>query len=651
MRAWAFALALTFVTVSTAAANASLQPVGLSVDEGEESWHAESSFALRWTNPQQPVAAVHYRLLWPSGAEAIGETTVNWPATSLQHLTVPPFPGAYTAELWLEDGEGSEGAPVRATLRFDNARPGPVEPLPDDGWIGRASFPYALPVSHPTGRAPLSGIRGYAVSIDRAVSGEPCGGLDVCSDAETDLRGGIGADTLTIAGLPEGVNYVHAVAVSGSGMRSAAVGASALKVDETDPATTLSGVPARWSNRPLYVTARSVDMASGMKAAGPGGPFTAIRVDDGTPIRANGDTVETVVIGSGTHTIEYYGRDAAGNVGDGSTSNGYRNSAPASSAARIDIGAPSVAFVNAQDPRDPERIEARASDSLSGLAPGGSSIALRRIGLGERFAGLPTELSGGVMSARWNSAAYPPGEYEFRATTHDLAGNVGSSAARENRAAMRLKGPLKIATRLFAASGRRSLPYGRGMSFGGRLLSGRHSPLANAAVQVVERFDAGAHPRERVTRVRTSVNGEFSTHLSPGPSREVLASASPSATTRGTTSQPLRLEVGSKAQLRVSAPVAQVGGPPVVFSGRVATAGASIPTDGRTVQLQFRLPRLPWSEFRTIRTDSRGRFRYPYRFADDDSRGVRFRFRAFVPAQAGWPFEPAGSAPVTIRGV
>ena len=61
------------------------------------------------------------------------------------------------------------------------------------------------------------------------------------------------------------------------------------------------------------------------------------------------------------------------------------------------------------------------------------------------------------------------------------------------------------------------------------------------------------------------------------------------------------------------------------------------------MQLQFRLPGLPWSEFRTIHTDRRGHFRYAYRFADDDSRGVRFQFRAFAPAQAGWPYEPAGS--------
>ncbi len=539
----------------------------------------------------------------------------------------------------------SRARAVSAALRFDNAQPGAVPPLAEGGWLGRGDFPYSLRLSHPAAPEPLSGIRGYALSIDRDGSALPCTDPYVCSDSETDLRSGAGGDTLTVGELPEGTSYVSAVAVSGSGMHSAVPGVASLKVDKTVPVTTLSGVPDGWSNRPLRLRATAVDAASGMQASGSAGPFTAIRVDGGAPITASGDTVEATVIGSGAHTVEYYARDAAGNVADG----GLSNYLPASTTVRIDGERPSVAFLNAQDARDPERIEARASDSLSGLAPGGT-IAIRRVGSGERFTELPTEQSGGSLRTHWNSEAYPPGEYEFRATVRDLAGNAAASADRGNGAAMRLRNPLKIATSLIAPTGQRDLAYGHGTGFGGRLLSGRHTPMANALVKVVERFDAGAVPRERIAIVRTSANGDFSVSLAPGPSREVFASVAASATMRGSHSEPLRLAVHSGARLRVSAPVARIGGRPVVFSGRVASAGASIPPEGKAVQLQFRLPHLPWSEFRMIRTDSRGRFRYPYRFADDDSRGVRFQFRAFVPAQAGWPYEPAGSAPVAVRG-
>ena len=75
-----------------------------------------------------------------------------------------------------------------------------------------------------------------------------------------------------------------------------------------------------------------------------------------------------------------------------------------------------------------------------------------------------------------------------------------------------------------------------------------------------------------------------------------------------------------------------------------------MPEDGKVVQLQFRLPGLPWREFRSVRTGPSGRFRYAYRFSDDDSRGAHFQFRAYAPAQAGWPFEPAGSLPVSVLG-
>jgi hypothetical protein len=112
----------------------------------------------------------------------------------------------------------------------------------------------------------------------------------------------------------------------------------------------------------------------------------------------------------------------------------------------------------------------------------------------------------------------------------------------------------------------------------------------------------------------------------------------------------LALTVHSRVVLRTSASVAKIGGSPLVFRGKVASQGATMPAEGKVVQLQFRLPGLPWSEFRSVRTRPDGRFRYAYRFSDDDSRGVRFQFRAYTPAQADWPFEPAGSLPVSVLG-
>jgi hypothetical protein len=85
--------------------------------------------------------------------------------------------------------------------------------------------------------------------------------------------------------------------------------------------------------------------------------------------------------------------------------------------------------------------------------------------------------------------------------------------------------------------------------------------------------------------------------------------------------------------------------------GRVIAGHGEIPADGKALSLQFRLPGVPWTEFRTVRTDPHGRFRYAYRFTDDDSRGARFQFRAYAPGQSDWPYEPGSSWPVAVLGI
>jgi hypothetical protein len=645
------AVVVSTIALSLASgAAAAPRPQGLSVAGGEENWHPAQSFALSWTNPS-PIAATRYRLLGPSGEVLIGETRLPWPATSVEHLTVPPRPGIYTAEVRLEDGAGAVGEPATAKLRFDDARPAGIEALSPGEWLGRSSFPYALRLSHPTGPQPLSGIGGYAVTIDESSKGHPCPS-GRCGAASLEARGGIGLDTIEVPELPEGTNYVHAVAVSGSGIASAVAGHTAIRVDKSDPHTILEGVPDGWRNAPVRLTARASDSASGMTLGGTGiQPLTAIRIDGGAPTVATGENVSTTVIDSGVHVVAYYARDAAGNTNDGGFSDGHPNHPPAIAVVKIDRDPPSVAFSAGQDPADPERLEARAADFGSGIDPGRGSIEVRGASTGHRFAPLPTEVSGNVLLAHWDSSSFPGGEYEFRAIAYDRAGNSASSSTRANGTAMRLNGPLKLPVKLLTSSGRRTVRYGRGVWFGGRLLTGRRTALAGAAVRVIESFDDGAASAQRVTTVRSDGDGRFGLRLAPGPSRQVSAQVMPTATNRSASSQPLEISVHTRVALRVSSSVAHIGGRPIVLRGRVAHTGSSLPEDGKVVQLQFRLPGLPWREFRTLRSDASGHFRYAYRFSDDDSRGARFQFRAYAPAQADWPFEPAGSLPVTVSGV
>jgi hypothetical protein len=649
--------AVGLALVSAAAEAAPSRPVDLRVKGGEDAWHAEDRFTLEWTNPPlsggPPLAAVHYRIRNPQGT-AVGETEIGWVSDGIAAVTVPKTPGAYSAEVWLENAGGEEGPAATAHLRFDDTRPTAIEPPPVPAWIGRAAFPLRVVLGRPTGPAPVSGIRGYAVTIDAAPDRSPCAAPDRCEDAETTLRDGIDHSTLTIAALPAGTSYLQAVAVTGSGMKSATSGGAVLHVDTTDPVTRLDGPSTGWTNRSVTVTANSIDSGAGMdpQTDGPR-PFTAIRIDDSTPAIAPGSHVSAAVIGEGVHHIAYYARDAAGNVDDGAGDNGIANDPPRTALVRIDRDAPGVAFSNSQDPRDPELLRVRIADSLSGPDPSRGSIGVRRAGSGDPFQPLPPAPPvGGELRARWDSDAYPKGEYEFQATGYDDAGNATLTRRCRNGTAMVLSNPLKTTTDLSVGFHRRAVartvPYGRGVLVEGRLAAAG-SALGGMPLRIVERFASGV--ATRVTTTRTGPSGAFSTRLTPGPSRTITASFDGSPTLSRSTGRSLELRVRSWVRLQASSTIARVGGAPLVFRGRIAAAPGTIPTEGKSVQLQFRLPGLPWAEFRTVQTDRAGRFRYAYRFSDDDSRGARFQFRAFVPAEDNWPYEPGGSRPVIVRGI
>lgn len=218
---------------------------------------------------------------------------------------------------------------------------------------------------------------------------------------------------------------------------------------------------------------------------------------------------------------------------------------------------------------------------------------------------------------------------------------------------MVLANPLKASTALVAGldggQPERVIPYGRGARISGRLTTGIRSPLGGMPVRIVERFAPGRGPAVRVSTVRTEPGGAYSVRMDPGPSREINASFGGTQTLSRSMSRSLQLKVRSAVRLRASSRIAEVGGAPLVLRGRLLPPEA-IPEEGTSVQLQFRLPGLPWSEFRTVQTDRHGLFRYAYRFSDDDSRGARFQFRAYAPAHDDWPYEPAGSRPVIVQG-
>jgi hypothetical protein len=75
-------------------------------------------------------------------------------------------------------------------------------------------------------------------------------------------------------------------------------------------------------------------------------------------------------------------------------------------------------------------------------------------------------------------------------------------------------------------------------------------------------------------------------------------------------------------------------GQAVLFSGRVLTR--PLPIAGKLIEMQAYF-RGRWRTISTVRTGSRGSWRFPYRFGATLGR-VTYRFRAQLPIEAGYPF-------------
>ena len=434
-------------------------------------------------------------------------------------------------------------------------------------------------------------------------------------------------------------SFVHAVAVSGSGMRSLTAGHTAVWVDRTDPLTRLSGRPG---TGPTGLSARGhghrLRVWYGRRRRWRS--FTAIQIDGGAPVASAGATARATVIGNGVHTVAYYARDAAGNVNDGDSTNGHANAPPSAVPVRIDRDPPTVAFTGAVDPSEPELIAARVADRLSGPDAARGEIAVRAAGSNDRFQPLPTGGRGETLRARWQSDDYPEGEYEFRVTGYDAAGNRAAldqaperrrddpseptqGAHPAGRGAVRSFRPDDLDTEPSSAGGSSPPPICRF-----RQADTGHRAIRSGASLTRER------PWSRPTR--RAASGFASCRDRAGRSRR--GSAGPPARPDGEPPPAARrAEWRGAAGLGVAGERGRQAG---VVSGAVACPAAEVPRGGVSVQLQFRAPGLDWTEFRTVQTNRRGRFHYSYRFSDDDSRCVRFQFRAVVPTQSDWPYDP-----------
>lgn len=305
---------------------------------------------------------------------------------------------------------------------------------------------------------------------------------------------------------------------------------------------------------------------------------------------------------------------------------------------KVDNAPPELAFAAAQDPEDPEEIRAPIADRHSGVAGGG--ISYRPLG-GGAWRELPTEIAGGMLRARVDSAAEPPGRYLFRASAGDVAGNQTTTSSRSDGSEMVLDFPVRQATALRASiggEGAARVAYGARPSLQGTLRDGAGGAVAGQTVEVVESFAAGSTLAPVGRSLRTDERGRFSLELTRGPSRSVSVSYAGSRRYLAAAPAAAELTVESDARLR-ALPRHVTAGRKVLFRGSVGTLGAAL-AEGKLVELQVKGGGI--RRYRTIRqafrTDPRGRWSLRYGFDRFYRRATKFRFRIKVSREGGWPY-------------
>jgi hypothetical protein len=251
----------------------------------------------------------------------------------------------------------------------------------------------------------------------------------------------------------------------------------------------------------------------------------------------------------------------------------------------------------------------------------------------------------------------PAGRYVIRARANDRAGNEQSVQGGSIDLPFRVRSELSVGKqkriRMQGIGGRQfrkvllhkpRIAFGLPTPIRGRLTTPGGNPLANRDVEIAERPVGDNLPWAPIASVRTDESGRFKFKALPGPTRHLRFRYAGTATIRGQT-QYVTVRVRAASTLRVGRR-SVVNGEQVTFSG---TVQGIVPPTGKLLQLQV-FSRGMWLTFATPRADQRGRWRHPYRFTA--TRGVtRYRFRARLPREAGFPYVPGTTRQVRVKVV
>jgi 5-hydroxyisourate hydrolase-like protein (transthyretin family) len=331
---------------------------------------------------------------------------------------------------------------------------------------------------------------------------------------------------------------------------------------------------------------------------------------------------------------------------------------------RYDPEPPQLGF-EAPPSSDPTLISVPVTDNVSGLAAG--QIELTREGSGI-WQALPTQQEKSRLLARIDDAGLPPGRYALRATARDQAGNQNSTDRRLDGQSMVLDLPLRVPTvlragilksktvhRVIRRGGKRRrvrrrvetmtplarVAFGRRVRLNGKLANSDGQPIAGAEVHVFSR--TGGTPEQLIGVVTTDAEGRYSYVALANSSRTLRFVYGGSALILPAQDE-VTLLVRAASTIRAQ-PRRLLNGQVVRFTGKLQSL--PIPPAGKLVELQVVLSGR-WQTFRTTLTDADGRWQVPYRFRRSCGL-IRYRFRARLPAEAGYSFETGRTRAIGVR--
>lgn len=182
--------------------------------------------------------------------------------------------------------------------------------------------------------------------------------------------------------------------------------------------------------------------------------------------------------------------------------------------------------------------------------------------------------------------------------------------------------------------------YGKAAAIQGRLTTDAGDPVRGATLCVKAQTIAVDQGLASVGSIRTDAEGEYRYEVAPGPNREVVIGYRHD-------SKQIARDVRYYAHVRPTLKLA----PGLVHNGERVRLWGELPgprAGRRVVVLQANAPGSKrWITFRRATTGAEGDYRSGYRFSST-TRRTRYRFRAVVPRQDGYPWVEGHSAPVTV---